>query len=195
MKSLVRHIARVVSVSVIGFSTFAQGTIRFGFEDLAVGTRPEYAEAGPFSVTPAVGDRSTHPIAPGSAFEGQHFLSAAGTLILRSPDFQAIEEFSLAVYVPSPGPFSRNTFFVYGQEPVVEFDTWQIISGTFDTPVESITIGLWVGIGETFPGGFGIDTVEFRTVPEPSLLVLAALGLGCFSLRAWKNGIAERVEK
>ncbi len=163
----------------------AQRTIQSGFENYAVDTRPPFVSLDFRTIShAAVADSSTIPSIP--AFEGQRFLGAGGSIFLESPNGQAIEAYTLHLFIRD-APNLR--FGIEGQRSApLQFDTWQTIQGSFDSPVQSFNISGFYSVGETFDQFYAIDAVQFTTVPEPQTFWLITLGLtAVIFLPHWKR--------
>ncbi|HUP77517.1 MAG TPA: hypothetical protein VM260_03080 [Pirellula sp.] len=161
----------------LGFSSvvFAQDTIQFGFEELPVGSTPPFVNVvspNPWVSSAKVADAGNSYGIP--LFEGQKFLLGAGGISLASPDGQLIQSFTLHIFgTGSNGPVGP-IFYIAGQ-PVPQNGAWLTIQGSFGSPVQTINISDFVS-SEVFPVGFGIDSVQFVTIPEPRTLWLLAFG-------------------
>ena len=163
-------------------SGWAQGTIRFGFENEPLETMPPYVQAIQFYIPPKVVYGFGRLDIP--AFEGEKSLGAWGEFRLASPDGNLIESFSMQFYIQGPAT-RRLTFGAGGISGRIDLaDQWQTLSGQFETSVETISIFAFVDEGQILPAYFAIDAVELQTVPEPCTLALLGLGaLGCLATR------------
>lgn len=179
----------VVSVSITliaALSASAQGTIQFGFEEFAIGSTPPFVKT---TYPPGiVGPNSSvvNSVSGVQPFEGDKFLWTSGGILLKSPDGQPIQSYTLHFFIPSQ-PNLNLQFGLSGKtDPkVIQTDSWQTILGSFSSPVEGVDIGAIIEVGgERFAAGFAIDAVEFDTVPEPQTFWLLTLGLAAISSHA-----------
>jgi len=156
----------------------AQGTVSFGFEEYAVKDRPPFV-VGPASVEDAVSSRFVRP-----SFEGDKFLVGVGDISINSPNGASIQSYKLRLFLPE---FQQPWYVTIGSSSVIAaVGDWQTFQGTFDSPVESLHITAYYSF-ETIAGDFGVDAVEFTTVPEPQTFCLLTLGLGAILLRRSKS--------
>ncbi len=151
----------------------AQGTIRLGFEDEPTGTQPSYVRPT-FSRAVVTGTSVTGI----NAHEGERYLQVIGSAVLRSPNSEPIQSFSLRFYMPDT-PGATRFLFGAGNAPgrSEEVGTWQLLNGTFSTPVAEFALSGFIQLGETLPAIFGIDDVRLVTIPEPSTGTIIAMGL------------------
>jgi hypothetical protein len=175
--------AHFASFAVISFSFIAsapsQDTIQSGFEEYAAGTRPPFVIIDVRTISnAAVADASTVPSVP--PFEQQKFLWGGGSIFIQSPNGQPIESYTLHLFLQD-APNLR--FGIEGQRnAALQFNTWQIIQGSFTSPVQQFNVSGFYSIGETFAAPYAIDAVEFTTVPESGTFWLLTLGLGAILL-------------
>lgn len=151
-----------------------QGTIQFGFEEFPVDSTPPFVSVykpTPWRSSANVADAAnSYGIPP---FEGPKFLLGVGGLHLASPDGQLIQSFTLRVFGTGPNEGTARPIFYVADQPVLQYGSWQTVQGSFAFPVPSFAIRDFVS-SEVFPVGFGIDSVQFVTIPEPRTLWLLA---------------------
>jgi len=158
---------------------FGQGTIQFGFEEFPVGTTPPFVIQDLSNErTPAVADSVTVSYIP--PFEAQKYLIASGAISLKSPDGQMIQSYTLHFWMEAS---SRRFFLVDGRSVTLgQSRAWNTVQGTLSSPAQSLS--LWAYNQDEFlPELFGIDAVEFVTVPEPQTFWLLTLGAAAIALR------------
>jgi len=161
----------------------AQGTIQFGFEEFQVKDVP------PFVTGQATVEDSTSSILVTPAFEGQKFLFGYGTISIASPDGQPIQSFSMRILVPRHS-VPPNDYLIVVRNAVTATrlgaPDWQPLQATLSSPAQALEISVFWSF-ETIPAYFGIDGVQFTTVPEPQTYWLLTLGLGAILLRRSKS--------
>jgi hypothetical protein len=166
---------------------FAQGTLRFGFEEFQVGATPPYTSAvsgGGYpppvvSEGPAI-EPNTIIIPP---HEGKNLLAVRFGAIIESPDSQPISSFSLYLYMPKE--YASDTLVIRAGTALgrkEEVGSWQRITGNFDPPVKNFSVTGYLLLGQILSTSFGIDSVEITTVPEPSATLLCGSGFCVFLL-------------
>ena len=180
-----RRYVAFASYGLMSVSTEAQGTFRFGFEDVPVGTLPPYVQPSEFFVEPSVIEGALQP--QWTAFEGQNTLLGWGEAFLSSPDGNLIQSFSLRMMVSdiSPQQLSFGAGHVAGEHELA--GTWQELRGDFAMPVTAIRLYSIRDQGQILPSFFLIDAVEFQTIPEPFTFALFGLAaLAVLATRRWR---------
>ncbi|HUP77159.1 MAG TPA: hypothetical protein VM260_01270 [Pirellula sp.] len=174
----------VLMVWSLGFSSvvLGQGTIAFGFEEFPVGSTPLFVDVGSRGYAEVADSTTPYPIQP---FEGQKFLMGSGQIRLASPDGRLIESFTIHIFGMGPNEGSGRPFVNVGNVSLAQLESWQIIQGSFGSPVPYIQISAFNF--ETSPTGFGIDSVQFVTIPEPQTLGLLACGLSILYVRKFRR--------
>src|SRR3954465_7389050 len=178
MNSNAKLFFRTTAVLLFVTSISGQGKIQFGFEEFSVKDLP------PFVTGQASVQDSTSSIYIPAAFEGQKFLLGYGGISIASPDGQPIESFRVRVFLGEL-PQSLSPWYVtVGNQSLITRGVaeWQTFQGTFNSPVQSVNILAFVSF-ETIPGYFGVDDVQFVTVPEPQSFWLLTIGAGAIALR------------
>jgi hypothetical protein len=168
-----------IFISCLATSAVAQSTIQFGFEEFQIKDLPPFV-TGQASVQ----DSASSIYVPTAAFEGQKFLVGYAGISIASPDGQPIESFRLRVFLGEL-PQSLSPWYVtVGNQSLITRGVaeWQTFQGTFNSPVPSVNIQAYVSF-ETIPGYFGVDDVQFITVPEPKTFWLIPLGCALIAFR------------
>jgi hypothetical protein len=156
------------------FRSSGQGTVFFGFEEYQVKDHPPFV-SGTASVEDAVSSRFVRP-----SFEGDKYLVGVGDISINSPNGYPIQSYTLHLFLPQ---FQQPWYVTIGGSSVnAAVGNWQTFQGTFDSPVQSLHVTAYYSF-ETIAGDFGIDAVEFTTIPEPQTFYLFTLGLGAILLR------------
>jgi hypothetical protein len=157
-----------------------QSTIETGFEEYPIGATLPFVTQILSHFEPQVADSMTASIPP---FEGNKFLYASGITWLKSPDGLPIESFTLHAFMPPQGNTVR---FSIGSQIIQPSTSWQTIQAFYDSPVQAIPI--WGLDAETNPYVYGIDAVQFVTIPEPKTFRLFPTGLAAIALRPLLRG-------
>ena len=128
---------------------------------------------------------STSSILVTPPFEGQKFLFGDGTISIASPDGQPIQSFSMRIFVPLHS-IPPNDYLIVVRSGVTATRSgsadWQSLQATFNSPVQALELSVFWSF-ETIPAYFGIDDVQFVTVPEPQTFWLLSIGLAAITLR------------
>lgn len=185
MKPTVNHSGQAISPLIwvvlllcIVPNGLSQGTVRFDFEGLPLGSQPPYIRDGyNFQTSPRVSENGAEAWIKVPTHDGQQFAVSTGVIRISSPTAEPIREFSLDLYI-TPPPLGYTLDFRVQDHPwtIQEFNSWHTLRGTFDTPVDEIWISGFSYITERFPVAYGIDAVELVTVPEPGTSVLLLVG-------------------
>lgn len=156
----------LVSILTNAQSPNAQGTI--DFEGFAPGTLPPFII--PVMNNPPSGVRVRSGTITIPAYEGERYLWSGGTIRLEAPEGMAIKSFSLYFYTDPVTPTTRAFFSAGGYSAQREdFGKWSLARGSFETPVQSLTIGGIKIEGQIFPLIYRIDAVELELVPKIGL--------------------------
>ncbi|HUP77516.1 MAG TPA: hypothetical protein VM260_03075 [Pirellula sp.] len=147
-----------------------QDTIQFGFEEYPVESTPPFVTPGFLGGAKVYA--STTPFIQIQPFEGQKFLFGGGQIRIASPDGQLIQSFTLHAFGLGPNEGIGRSFFDIGNQRVLNFGSWQTVQDSFVSPVPYIQISCFNF--ETIGTSFGIDAVQFVTIPEPRTLWLLA---------------------
>src|SRR4051812_25062625 len=149
-------------------AVYAQGTTEFGFEEFAAGSLPPFVKQTYPPSFPGQQYSMIATFAPTQPYEGEKYLWAYGGILLQSPDGQPIQSYTLHCFVPGLPLNWNQGFGIAGKTdpPVIQFDVWQTIKGSFSSPAQGVDMFAIYSIGENFGYGFAIDAVEFTTVPE-----------------------------
>jgi hypothetical protein len=182
-RRLSRLLLKTVAICLVTTAS-AQGTIQFGFENFSVGVTPPFVRQDlPNEAAPRVDDAiGTLEVMP--PFEGQRYLAASGAISIASPDGQLIQAYSFRLYVPSASRGSQGVVFTAAgkQMTVQEFDSWQLVQGAFPSPVATLSMAAFRP-PEFSPAIYGIDSVEFSTIPEPKTFWLLTIGVAAIASR------------
>ncbi len=174
-----KSLAALAALS-FAFTTSAQSTIQFGFEEFNVKDLPPFV-TGQASVEDSTS--SLYIVTP--AFEGQKFLFGDWIISIASPDGQPIQSFSMHIFVPRHS-VPPNDYLIVVPGAVTATLTgaqnWQPLQGTFKSPVQALEMRVTWSF-ETIPAHFAIDDVQFVTVPEPKTFWLIPLGFALIAFR------------
>jgi hypothetical protein len=169
-----------IFISCLATSAIAQSTIQFGFEEFQIKDLPPFV-TGKASVEDSTS--SLYIVTP--AFERQKFLVGDWVISIASPNGQPIQSFSMRIFLPR-NPVPPNDYYISGNA----FSTarsgsadWQPLQATFNSPVQALELRVTWSF-EAIPAYFGIDAVQFVTVPEPKTFSLLTIGLATIALRA-----------
>jgi hypothetical protein len=172
----------IIGVILISFhvaSTFAQGTVQFGFEEFSVGDAPPFVTAIAPRSLPTVKDSLSTSFPP---YEGQRFLVGTGSYLIQTPDGAIIQALSMHIFLPNVGPQATFVLVDNGLQPMRGGLGWQIMQVTLPSPVQTLRLGAFYGT-EAVSTTFAIDAVEFTTIPEPQTLWLLTIGLAAIAYR------------
>jgi hypothetical protein len=173
-----------VAIAVLVPTLSAQGTLRFDFEEYAVGEMPPNVVPLPPWNWPATVRESALPnVTP---YSGARFLHVVGIVDILPPSDQLITAFSVQLYMPSALANRGRLLFAAGGIPgdQTKLDQWQTISGSFATPVAELGFGAVVQEGQTFPAIYYLDDIVLTTIPipEPAAVALILVGAGIFAV-------------
>jgi hypothetical protein len=189
MSQLSRPFSRFINAIVLYSVPFlsairGQDTVQFGFEEFPADSTPPFVSPGPLGGATVYRSSTASSIQP---FEGQQFLLGNGEIHLASPDGQLIQSFTIHAFGTGTNQGFGRTFFNVGNQSVQEFGSWQTVQGSFEDPVSFVRITSFNIETARIP--FGIDAVQFTTVPEPQTFALLAFA---FSLIPFARKVGNR---
>ena len=186
-----RFLQMIFSVC-LGVPICAQSTIRFGFEEFQIKDVPPF-------VTPIGTGSASIEDSSSSAFssyhvtpvEGQKFLLLSQSNRFASPNGEAIESFSMNLFVPRTYLASDNWSISIGNKTfnIGNGGAWHTVQATFDSPVQNFPMTAFWSF-ETVPSSVAIDAVEFITVPEPGTIWLLTLSFAAIAFHQRKRSKA-----
>jgi hypothetical protein len=179
VKSIRTHIFAIILLFLALSSAWGQGTVQFGFEEFQVKDLPPFV-TGQASVE----DSTSSFYINTPAFEGQKFLVGYWAISIASPDGQPIKSVNMRIFLPRHS-VPPNDYNISGNALSATrsgLGDWQPLQATFKSPVQALQLIVSWSF-ETVPAYFGIDGVEFVTVPEPQTYWLLSIGLTAIAFR------------
>lgn len=173
--SITRRLIIVAALCMTSLS--AQETIQVGFEEFPIGATPPFVQPNGHNAFSRVANQPSFTLGA-VPYEGSNYLLNSKSILLASPNSEPIISFSLRFFMPGP-PNEPSAAFGAGNTRgnPAEMGTWQLIKGTFSTPVAQFVLFAVYNEGETVSAAFGIDAVQLVTIPEPCFGLILGLGI------------------